>query len=103
MLWAYDSPGIKGEHLKLNTVIKEVSGSREGGWRTGGAGPGREGGGSPAQRTEVSPGLMPWHARKDSWTASLSKWLILKPVCNFRMQVILIWKKKDARRNMIQL
>lgn len=44
MLWAYDSPGIKGEHLKLNTVIKEVSGSGEGDWRTGGSEGAGEGG-----------------------------------------------------------
>lgn len=36
------------------------------------------GGGRPEQRTEVSPGLMPWQARKDSWAAGLAKWLILK-------------------------
>lgn len=63
MLWAYDCPGIKGEHMKLNPFIKEATGS---------------GGGRPAEKAEVSPGLMPWHARKDSWAASLSKWLILK-------------------------
>lgn len=61
MLWAYNCPGIKGEHLKLNTFIKEAT-------ESGGAGRRKRvgGGGRPAQRTVVSPGVMPWHARKDS-------------------------------------
>lgn len=29
MLWAYDCPGIKGEHMKLNPFIKETTGSGE--------------------------------------------------------------------------
>ena len=70
MLWAYDCPGIKGEHMKLNPFIKEATGSGEADRRAGE-------GGRPAHRTEVSPFLMPWHARKDSWAAGLSKWLIL--------------------------
>lgn len=61
MLWADDCLRIKGEHLKPNTSFKEATGSGEAdlGTRPGG-------GGRQAQRTEVSPGLMPRHARRDS-------------------------------------
>lgn len=57
MLWAFDCPGIKGEHMKLNPFIKEVAVSGEAELRA------RRWGGCV---TEVSPGLMLWHARKNS-------------------------------------
>lgn len=57
MLWAYDCSGIKGEHMKLNPFIKEATGNGEADLRTG-----RWRG----WVTEVSPGLMLWHAMRDS-------------------------------------
>ena len=44
MLWAYDWPGIKGEHMKLNPFIKEATGSGEADRRTRGWGWGGWGG-----------------------------------------------------------
>lgn len=60
MLRAYDCSGIKGERMKLNPFIKEAAGSgaahfRTEGWGCGGVGV-----------SEVSPGLITWHVRRDS-------------------------------------
>lgn len=39
MLWVYDCPGIKGEHVKLDPFIKEATGSGEAGAEERGGGP----------------------------------------------------------------